>query len=136
MGTHYTTGRFSILVCQDAYDGYVGAATRPRLDAVPRAKTPMDNPMVKTPPRLAKSTGLQVLKRAPRVGVHQGSVLDLEGLTYPFLIQKVLAERMAGDLTREGVKKALDAMVWDFRGMVWDKEVLLQVPYHPHAADL
>jgi len=33
MGTHYTTGRFPILVCGDAYDGYIGVNCRPMFDA-------------------------------------------------------------------------------------------------------
>ncbi|MDY6892886.1 MAG: hypothetical protein SVO26_04110, partial [Chloroflexota bacterium] len=39
MGTHYTSSKFTILSCQEAYDGYVGVCTRPFLDALPRSST-------------------------------------------------------------------------------------------------
>jgi hypothetical protein len=38
------------------------------------------------------------------------------------MLQKVLTDAdNAGDLSREGVKKALDKMVWDFNGMFGGK---------------
>jgi len=41
-----------------------------------------------------------------------------EGMTYALMIQKALTEADSKyELTREGVKMALDNMVWDFRGM-------------------
>ncbi|MBW2061053.1 MAG: hypothetical protein JRI95_05740, partial [Deltaproteobacteria bacterium] len=41
-----------------------------------------------------------------------------EGLTYALMIQKALTDAdNAGELTRLGVKKALDNMVWDFKGL-------------------
>ena len=44
--------------------------------------------------------------------------LYTEGLTYALLIQKVLVEAdNKYSLTREGVRKALDGLVWDFNGM-------------------
>lgn len=43
--------------------------------------------------------------------------LYAEGLTYALIIQKALTDAdNAGNLTREGVKNALDNMVWDFKG--------------------
>ena len=42
----------------------------------------------------------------------------MEGLTYALIIQKALTSAdNAGNLTRAGVKRALDTMVWDFKGM-------------------
>ena len=44
--------------------------------------------------------------------------LYTDGLTYALMIQKTLTEaENKYELTREGVKKALDNMVWDFEGM-------------------
>ncbi len=117
MGTHYTTGRFPILVCQDAFDGYVGVATRPFSDAVPRENTPMDNAMVKMAHDFVK-------KYRPN---DQASIKDMflymEGLTYALLIQEALVRAdKAGELTRQGIKKALDAMEWDFKGLFGGKK--------------
>lgn len=115
MGTHYTTGRFPILVCQESYDGYVGVATRPFVDAVPRSQTPMTNPMVKMAHEFAK-------KYRPNEYAEEGKIKDMflymEGLTYALIIQEALSRAdKAGQLTREGIKKALDEMVWDFKGL-------------------
>lgn len=115
MGTHYTTGRFPILVCQESYDGYVGVATRPFVDAVPRSRTPMTNPMVKMAHDFAK-------KYRPNDYAEKGKIKDMflymEGLTYALIIQEALTRAdKAGQLTREGIRKALDEMVWDFKGL-------------------
>lgn len=120
MGTHYTTGRFPILVCGDAYDGYVGVATRPFLDAVPRAKTPMDNPMVKMAHDFAK-------KYRPADYADGGKIKDMflymEGLTYALILQEALVRAdKAGELTRLGIKKVLDEMEWDFKGLFGGKK--------------
>jgi ABC-type branched-subunit amino acid transport system substrate-binding protein len=118
MGTHYTTGRMPILACQDAYDGYVGTATRPFVDAVPRARTPMDNPMVKMAHEFAKKYRPDEYTKDIKGGGIKDMFLYMEGLTYALIIQEALVRAdKAGDLTREGVKKALDTMVWDFKGM-------------------
>jgi len=118
MGTHYTTGRMPILVCQEAYNGYVGAATRPFCDAVPRSKTPMDNPMVKMAHEFAKKYRPDEYAKDIKGGGIKDMFLYMEGLTYALIIQEALVRAdKAGDLTREGVKKALDTMVWDFKGM-------------------
>ena len=121
MGTHYTTGRMPILVAQDAYDGYVGVATRPFCDAVPRAKTPMDNKMVKMAHDFAKKYRPEEYKKGLKGGI-KDMFLYMDGMTYAFLLQKALVEAdNAGTLTREGVKKALDNLVWDFNGMFGGK---------------
>ena len=117
MGTHYTTGRFPILVAQEAFDGYVGVATRPFQDAVPRSATPMDNPMVKFVHDFAKKYRPEEYKKGLKGGI-KDIFLYQEGLTYALMIQKVLTEAdNKYELTRLGVKKALDNMVWDFKGM-------------------
>jgi len=118
MGTHYTTGRFPILVCQEAFDGYVGVATRPFIDAVPRSATPMDNPMAKFVHDFAKKHRPEEYEKGLAGGGIKDMFLYMEGLTYALMIQKVLVDAdKAGDLSREGVKKALDNLVWDFHGM-------------------
>ncbi len=124
MGTHYTTGRMPILSCQEAYDGYIGVATRPFLDAVPRSQTPMDNPMVKLAHQFAQKYRPEEYKRGVQ---EKDSIKDMflytEGLLYALLIQKVLTDAdKAGNLTREGVNKALDNLVWDFKGMFRGKK--------------
>lgn len=118
MGTHYTTGRFSILVSQEAFDGYVGVATRPFLDAVPRSKTPMDNDFVKFVHEFAKKYRPEEYEKGLKGGGIKDLFLYQEGLTYALMIQKVLTEADNNyGLTREGVKKALDNLEWDFKGM-------------------
>jgi branched-chain amino acid transport system substrate-binding protein len=122
MGTHYTSGRFPILVAQEAFDGYVGVATRPFLDAVPRAKTPMDNPMVKLVHDFAKKYRPEEYEKGLKAGGIKDIFLYEEGLTYALMIQKALTEAdKAGNLTRQGVKNALDNLVWDFKGMFGGK---------------
>jgi ABC-type branched-subunit amino acid transport system substrate-binding protein len=117
MGTHYTTGRFTILTCQEAFDGYVGVATRPFSDAIPRDKTPMTNKMVKLAHDFAKKYRPEEYKKEFQGGI-KDMFLYMEGLTYALITQKALVDAdKAGDLSREGVKKALDKMVWDFDGM-------------------
>ena len=117
MGTHYTTGRFPILVCQEAYNGYIGICTRPFMDAVPRSKTPMDNPMVKLAHDFAKKFKPEEYKKELKAGGIKDMFLYMEGLTYALMFQKALTDAdNAGELTRLGVKKALDRMVWDFHG--------------------
>ena len=122
MGTHYTTSRMAILVCQDAYDGYIGVSTRPFSDAVPRAKTPMDNPMVKKAHDFAKKYRPEEYKKGLKGGGIKDMFLYMDGMTYAFLLQKALTDAdNAGELTRDGVKKALDKLVWDFNGMFGGK---------------
>jgi branched-chain amino acid transport system substrate-binding protein len=118
MGTAYMGGRFPILLIQEAYDGFIGAYCTPFFDAVPRSATPMDNPMVKLVHEFGKKY------RAEDYGkdVQGGGIKDMSlyyiGMMYAFVIQQgLLAADKAGDLSREGIKKAMDAMVWDFKGM-------------------
>jgi branched-chain amino acid transport system substrate-binding protein len=118
MGTHYTTGRFPILVCQEAYNGYVGVATRPFCDAVPRSETPMLNSMVELAHKFAKKYRPEEYEKGLKGGGIKDMFLYMEGLTYALIIQKALTDAdNAGHLTRLGVKQALDNMVWDFHGM-------------------
>jgi ABC-type branched-subunit amino acid transport system substrate-binding protein len=123
MGTHYTTSKMPILVCQEAFDGYIGVATRPFSDAVPRDKTPMDNKMVKLAHDFAKKYRPDEYMKGMQPGGIKDMFLYMEGLTYALMIQKTLKDAdKAGDLSREGVKKALDKMVWDFDGMFGGKK--------------
>jgi len=122
MGTHYTTGRFPVLICQKAFDGYIGVATRPFMDAVPRSATKMDNPWTKLVHEFAKKNRPKEYKSGLKAGGIKDLFLYSEGLTYAFLMQKALTDAdNAGELTRLGVKKALDRMVWDFKGMFGGK---------------
>ncbi len=117
MGTHYTTGRFPILVAQEAFDGYVGVTTRPFGDAVPRSATKLYNPMIRRAHEFAKKYRPEEYKKELRGGI-KDMFLYMEGLTYAFMLQKALTDAdNAGDLSRKGVKNALDNMVWDFMGM-------------------
>jgi branched-chain amino acid transport system substrate-binding protein len=123
MGTHYTTGRFPILVAQEAYNGYVGVATRPFVDAVPRAKTPMTNPMVKLAHEFGKKYRADEYKKGLKGGGIKDMFLYMEGITYALIIQEALTRAdTAGELTRRGVKRALDGMLWDFKGMFGGKK--------------
>jgi branched-chain amino acid transport system substrate-binding protein len=123
MGTHYTTGRFPVLVCQEAYDGYIGVGTRPFMDAVPRVKTPMDNSLVKLAHEFAKKYRPEEYEKGLKAGGIKDMFLYEEGLTFALMIQKALTEAdNKYELTREGVKKALDNMVWDFKGMFGGKK--------------
>jgi branched-chain amino acid transport system substrate-binding protein len=122
MGTHYTTSRFTVLSCQEAFDGYIGVATRPFSDALPRDKTPMDNKMVKMAHDFAKKYRPEEYKKGIDGGI-KDMFLYMEGLTYALIIQKALTDAdKAGDLSREGVKKALDKLVWDFDGTFGGKK--------------
>jgi branched-chain amino acid transport system substrate-binding protein len=122
LGTHYTSSRFTILTSQEAFNGYVGVRTRPFEDVVPRAKTPMDNPIVKIGHDFAKKYRPEEYEKGLKAGGIKDMFLYNEGLTYAFMIQKALTEAdNKYELTREGVKKALDNLVWDFRGMFGGK---------------
>jgi branched-chain amino acid transport system substrate-binding protein len=122
MGTQYTTSRFTILTSQEAFDGYVGVATRPFMDVVPRAKTPMTNPMVKLAHDFAKKYRPEEYEKGLKAGGIKDMFLYTEGLTYAFIIQKALTEAdNKYELTRSGVKNALDNLVWDFKGMFGGK---------------
>jgi branched-chain amino acid transport system substrate-binding protein len=123
MGTHYTTGRIPILAMQKAYDGYVGVSCRPASDAVPRSATKMDNAMVKMTHEFAKKYRPEAYAKGPQEkGAIKDMFLYMEGITYALMFQKALTEAdNAGNLTREGVKKVLDELVWDFKGLFGGK---------------
>jgi ABC-type branched-subunit amino acid transport system substrate-binding protein len=81
----------------------VGAGCRPQEDE-------MNNPMVKMSHEFAE-------KYKRKEGV-KDMFLYMEGLTYALIFHEALSRAdKAGELTREGVKKALDNMVWDFEGL-------------------
>jgi branched-chain amino acid transport system substrate-binding protein len=122
MGTHYTTGRLPIVAVQEAYNGYVGVTTRPFLDAVPRSASPMGNSLVKLAHDFAKKHRPEEYEKGLKAGGIKDMFLYMEGLTYAFMIQKALTEAdNKYELSREGVKKALDNMIWDFKGMFGGK---------------
>ncbi len=103
LGTHYTTGHYPILIAGKAVDGMVGAGCRPQVDE-------MDNPMVKMAHDFAA-------KYNRKDGI-KDMFLYMEGLTYALIFHEALTRAdNAGELTREGVKKALDNMVWDYHGL-------------------
>ncbi|NWF54812.1 MAG: ABC transporter substrate-binding protein [Syntrophaceae bacterium] len=103
LGTHYTTGQYPILICGKAVDGMVGVATRPQVDD-------MSNPMVKMAHEFAE-------KNKRKEGI-KDMFLYMEGLTYALIFHETLSRAdKAGQLTREGVKKVLDDMIWDYHGL-------------------
>jgi len=103
LGTHYTTGHYPILIAGKAVDGMVGTACRPQVDE-------MDNSMVKMAYEFAA-------KYKRKDGI-KDMFLYMEGLTYALIFHEALSRAdKAGELTREGVKKALDNMVWDYHGL-------------------
>lgn len=115
LGSHYTTGPLPMQIFPDEFNGYVGAACRPIMDAVPRAETPMTNKMVKMAHDFAK-------KNRPDDYAPGGKIRDMslyaDGFTYALIMHEALVRAdKAGELSRLGIKKALDAMVWDFNGL-------------------
>ncbi len=103
LGTHYTTGRYITLIAGKAADGMVGAACRPMEDE-------MANPMVKMTHEFAE--------KYKRKGGIKDMFLYMEGLTYALIFHEALSRAdKAGQLTREGVKKVLDDMIWDYHGL-------------------
>jgi branched-chain amino acid transport system substrate-binding protein len=122
MGTHYTTiSNFMGLICGDAYDGYIGVSCVPIMDSIPRSATPMDNPVVKMGHEFAKKFRPKEYELGLKGGIKEMG-LYIGSMLYALLIQKALTDAdNAGDLSREGVKKALDTMSWDFMGMFGGK---------------
>jgi branched-chain amino acid transport system substrate-binding protein len=103
LGTHYTTGPYMILTCGKAADGMVGVSCRPQGDD-------LTNPMVKMSHEFAD-------KYKRKDGI-KDMFLYMEGLTYALMFHEVLTRAdTAKELTREGVKKALDNLVWDYHGV-------------------
>ena len=74
--------------------------------------------MVKYAHEFAQKYRPEEYKKGLAGGGIKDMFLYMEGLTYALMIQKALVDAdNSGDLSREGVKKALDNMVWDFMGM-------------------
>ena len=114
-GTHYLFARLPFMVCKEAYNGVVVASCWPPFDAIPRSATAMNNPMVKRLHDFAKKYRPE--KYAQRGGIRDMTIYFI-GAMYAFMIQQSLLDaHKAGDLTREGIKRAMDNMVWDFNGM-------------------
>jgi ABC-type branched-subunit amino acid transport system substrate-binding protein len=122
MGTAYMGGRFPILLMGEAYDGFIGAYCAPFFDAVPRSATPMENAMVKLVHDFARKYRPDGYEK----GLKGGGIKDMSlyeiGMMYAFIIQEALLEAdKRGDISRAGIKKAMDHMVWDFKGMFGGK---------------
>ena len=122
LGTHYTCNPvFGSLVCGEAYDGYIGVATRPVFDFLPRSATTMDNKFVKFTHDFAKKYRAEEYKKGLKGGIRDMGMY-VGGMEYAVIIHEILKRAgKAGDLSREGVKKAMDNMVWDFKGMYGGK---------------
>ena len=122
MGTHYTTiSNFMGLICGEAYHDYIGVSCVPIMDTIPRSATPMNNTMVKMGHDFAKKYRPVEYKKGLKGGIKEMG-LYIGSMLYALLIQEALTRAdKAGELTREGVKKALDNMVWDFKGMFGGK---------------
>jgi len=116
LGTHYLFGVLPFLVNGEAYNGVIVSSCWPVFDAIPRSATPMDNQMVKLIHEFAKKYRPEEYKKGLKGGIRDISLYYI-GAMYAFIVQQGLLEaHKAGDLTRTGIKKALDTMVWDFHG--------------------
>ena len=116
-GTHYQGGILSFLVNREAYDGVVFAGCWPPMDALPRSAASMDNAMVRLIHDLAKKYRPEEYKKGLKGGIRDMTLYFI-GTLYAFIVQQGLLEaHKAGDVTRAGVNKGLENMVWDFKGM-------------------
>ena len=103
LGTHYTSGPYLILTCGKAADGMVGVSCRPQGDDLTNAMVKMSH---------------EFADKYKRTGGIKDMFLYMEGLTYALIFHEVLSRAdKAEELTREGVKKALDNLVWDYNGL-------------------
>ncbi|MBW2103524.1 MAG: ABC transporter substrate-binding protein [Deltaproteobacteria bacterium] len=114
-GTHYLLARLPFMLCKEAYDGVVSAGCWPPFDAIPRSAASLDNSMVKRVHDFAKKYRSEAYGK-------KGGIRDMSsyfvGAVYGFVIQKALLEaEKAGDVSREGINRALSRLVWDFHGM-------------------
>jgi len=103
LGTHYTTIQYIILTSGKAADRMVGVRCRVQSDD-------LTNPVVKMAHEFAE-------KYKRKEGIRDMGVY-VEGLNYSLIFHEALSRAdRAGSLSREGVKKALDTMIWDFNGL-------------------
>lgn len=117
LGTAYMGGAIPFLVIGDAFNGVIYAGCTPAFDAIPRSQTPMDNAMVKMMHEFAQKHRPEEYKKGIKGGIRDITLYYI-GAMHAFTIQQALVEaHKAGDLSRAGIKKALDNMVWDFHGM-------------------
>ena len=122
LGTNYMGGRIPFPVNGLAYDGFILACCWPAMDAFPRSSTPMVNPMVKMIHDFAKKNRPEEYKKGLKGGIRDMQTYFQSAL-HAFVQQKALVQaHAAGDLSRGGVKKALDNLVWDFHGMYGGKK--------------
>ena len=116
-GTHYLSGSLGFLVNGEAYNGVIAAACWPAFDAIPRSATSMDNAMVKFIHDLAKKYRPAEYEKGLQGGIRDMTLYFI-GSVYAIMVQQGLIEaEKAGDLSRSGINKALENMVWDFMGM-------------------
>jgi branched-chain amino acid transport system substrate-binding protein len=103
LGTHYTTIQYIIRTSGKAADGMVGIRCRAQADD-------LANPVVKMAHEFAD-------KNKRREGIRDMGVY-VEGFNYALIFHEALSRAdAAGDLSREGIKKAMDNMIWDFNGL-------------------
>ena len=121
LGTNYMGGRIPFPVNGEAYNGFILAICWPSMDAFPRSATPMDNSMVKMIHDFAKKNRPEEYKKGLKGGIRDMQTYFQSAL-HAFVQQKALVQaHKDGDLSRAGVKKALDNLVWDFHGMYGGK---------------
>lgn len=116
LGTTYMGGTAAIKAIGPSFNKFIWSACYPNYDALPRSETPMENKWVQLVHDFAKKYRPEEYKD------QKGGLRDMlwyeVGLRDAIIVQEALLRAdKAGDLTREGVKKALDNMVWDFKGM-------------------
>ncbi len=101
LGTHYTTVLSTFLSAGEAAEGMIGTACLPMTHDV-------DNPGVKLFRELAKQNKRESKDFWPY----------LQSLNYVLLMKEAMIRAdKAGELTREGMKKALENLTWDFNGV-------------------
>lgn len=117
LGTTYMGGRTTIKLIGPSYNGFIWSACYPNYDAIPRSDTVMENDWVKLVHDFAKKYRPEAYKKDTKGGISDIIWYEI-GLRDAIIIQETLKRAdKAGDLTREGIKKVLDNMVWDFMGM-------------------
>ena len=117
LGTAYMGGAIPFLVIGPAFDGMIFSGCTPAFDAIPRSATPMDNAMVVMMHDLAKQLRPEEYKKGLKGGIRDITLYYI-GAMHAFTIQQALVEaHKANALSRAGIKKTMDNMVWDFHGM-------------------
>lgn len=101
MGTHYTTGVMTFLSAgAEAVDGMIGASCSPMVYET-------DNPLIKLALDLAKQN-----KREIKDLAYYAELINIVGIIREAMVRADKAQ----ELTREGIKKSLENLTWDFMG--------------------